>query len=417
MAQTVANLASVLKDAWTSDRLAKQFYDENPVLDDIQEVQATMIGSQAQVPIHKYNSGGYTSTSPAGGVLNPPGQVGTDQAIYTMVYHWFQVQLETGALNQTGGDTQAIVAAKDLEIKGAISATSRQISRQLVNNGDGLIAQCTTTTASTTVNLLPQASGGLGYDAIVRGWLYPGLPIDIGTTADSDSVVTGTVITDVNEDPTSPSITIGTSVTTSSSHYISIANPNSATATSPELNGFRNMFASNGTLGGINPATPGEGFWKPALIDTTTTSFSLDLALNLQLKGFQKSGKYGGTVYTSAKQNAAFYSLLQNQVRFVGEQKLGAGGVGGLTGMEWNGMGINVLPDIVDKEWYYVDKSAFVRIVGNIKKPTWTSELEGGGEGLRWQQGTTAFTEGLVFPFNVGVQRRNTSAAAIGLTA
>jgi hypothetical protein len=417
MAQTVANLASVLKQAWTSDRLAKQFYDENPVLDDIRQVQATMIGSQAQVPIEKYNSGGYTSTAPAGGVLNPAGNVATDQAIYTMVYHWFQVALETAALNQTGSNMQAVVAAKDLEIKGAISATSRQISRQLVNNGDGLIAQCTTGGASTVVNLLPQASGGLGYDAIARGWLYPGLPVDVGTTGDSDSLTTGSVITDVGEDPTTPTITIGASITTTSSHYVSIANPNSATATNPELNGFRNMFGSNGTLGGINPASAGESFWKPALIDTTSTTFSLDMALGLQAKSFQKLGKYGGTVYTSAKQNQNFYSLLQNQVRFVGDQKLGAGGVGGLTGLEWNGMGINVLPDIVDKEWYYVDKSALVRIVGNITKPTWTSELEGSGEGLRWGQGTTAFNEGLVLPLQVGVSRRNTSASAINLTA
>jgi hypothetical protein len=159
-----------------------------------------------------------------------------------MVYHWFQVALETAALNQTGAQMQAVVAAKDLEIKGAIGNVSRQCSRQLVNNGDGLIAQCTTGGASTTINLLPQASGGLGYDAIVSGWLYPGLPVDIGTTADSDSLATGSVITDVSEDATAPTITIGSSVTTTSSHYVSIANPNSATATNPELNGFRNMF-------------------------------------------------------------------------------------------------------------------------------------------------------------------------------
>lgn len=416
MPQTVANLASVLKDAWTSDRVQKQFYDENPVLERIKQVTATMIGSQAQVPIHSGRSGGYTSTNAAGGSLNPAGNQQTDQAIYTLVYHWFQVQLETGAINQAGSSAQAIIAAKDLEMKGAISDVSKQCSRQMVTNGDGLIAQCTSGGASTTVNLLPAASGGLGYDAIVRGWLYPGLPVDVGTTADSDSLATGSVITAVNESPTAPTITIGSSITTTSSHYVSVANPNSTTATNPELNGFGNI-VSTASLGGINPATAGDEFWQPAKIDSSTTTFSLDLALDLQRAVFQKGGAYDATVVTSAKQMANFYSLLQNQVRFNGEQGMGAGGVGGTVGLTWNGTGVNVWPDVPDKYWWHLNLDDFVRITGNIKKPTWVSDLEGAGGDLRWSQGTTAFNNAIVWPFQVGVQRRNRMAGATALTA
>jgi hypothetical protein len=128
MAQTVANLSSVLKDAWTSNRLAKQFYNKNPILDWIGEVDATMIGFQAQVPIHKWRSGGSTSTGPAGGTLNPAANQQTDQAIYTMVYLWHQVQLEVAALNQSGSGMQSVIAAKDLEIQGAIDDISKQAS-------------------------------------------------------------------------------------------------------------------------------------------------------------------------------------------------------------------------------------------------------------------------------------------------
>jgi hypothetical protein len=417
MAQTVANLASVLKDAWTSDRIQKQFYDENPLLEKIKPFKATMIGSQAQVPIHKYRSGGYTSTAAAGGSLNPAGNQQTDQALYTLVYHWFQVQLETGAINQAGSNATSIVKAKDFEMEGAVSDLSKQASRQVATNGDGLIAQCTTGGASTTVNLLPAASGGKGYDAIVRGWLYPGLVVDVGTTADSDSLATGSTITDVAESDTAPTITIGSSITTTSSHYVSIANPNSATATNPEVNGLRNLVGTS-TLGGINPASAGESFWKAAKVDTATTSFSLDLALDLQRAAFQKSGSYGNTtVVTSAKQMQNFYSLLQNQVRFNGERGLGAGNIGGTDGLTWNGNAVNVIPDILDSDWFVLNLDDFVRVHGTIDKPTWTSELEGAGGDLRWSQGTTAFVEGVVWPFQIGVQRRNRSAAATGLTA
>jgi len=48
MASTVANLASVLKDAWTSQRVQKQFYNENPVLEKVRTFPTTVIGDQAQ---------------------------------------------------------------------------------------------------------------------------------------------------------------------------------------------------------------------------------------------------------------------------------------------------------------------------------------------------------------------------------
>lgn len=418
MASTVANLTSVLKDAWTSDRMVKQFYDENPLLAWFQGTSPTMIGAQAQVPIHKRRSGPSTSTNAAGGVLNPAGNQVVDQAIYTIPYLWRQINLEVAAINQTG-NAQSIVSAKDFEIEGAVNDIARDASRMLANNGDGFIAQCTTGGASTTVNLLPAASGGLGFDAIVRDWLRVDMVVDIGTAADSDVLATGAVISAVAESATAPTITTATSVTTDSTHFISVANPNSITLTNPEINGLRNMIGT-GTLGGINPATAGNEYWKPgaAALDTTTTSFSLDLMLNVNRTVFQKSGNARtSTVLMSAKQMTNFYSLLQNQVRFTGERDMGAGGIGNMDGLKWNGMGINVWPDIADKEVYFLNREDFERITGNIKKPTWTSEIEGNGQGLRWSQGTTAFVEGIVFPIQVGPNRRNRSGAITNLVA
>jgi hypothetical protein len=89
----------------------------------------------------------------------------------------------------------------------------------------------------------------------------------------------------------------------------------------------------------------------------------------------------------SPKQMANLNLLLQNQVRFTDDVKLGAGGIPGVPGLNWNGNGMNIYPDIVDKELYFITRSDLVKIFGNIKKPTWTSELEGTGEGLRWTQG------------------------------
>lgn len=420
MAQTIANIASVVKDVWTSEKIQKQFYNLNPVLKMLREAPGTKVddmGLQAQVPIHSLRSGGYTSTNAAGGSLNPAGQQGVAQSTLTLVYHWFQIALETAVLNQTGGSSQSIIAGKMLEMEGAVDDMSKQCSRQLVGNGDSILAACATGGAATEVELLVGSSGGRGFGAIQRGHLYPGLPVDIGTTSDTDSLVTGSVITAVEEVAATPSITIGTSIsTTAGTHFVYIANPNSATLPNTELSGLRQI-AGNATFGGINPATAGNEYWKAATVDTSTTSFSLDMALNLQMAVFQKSGNYDAVVLTSAKQAAAFYSLLQNQVRFMGDRKLGAGGVGGLTGLDWNGTGINVFPDMYDSDWLMLNMDDLVLVQGSIKKPTWATELQGSGGDILWSPGTTGFLNGAVWPFQVGAQRRNRMAAATALTA
>ena len=417
MAQTATSLAAVLKDAWTSERIQRQFYNDHPPLERIEQVQATMIGQQAQVPIHKGRSGGYVSTGPAGGSLNPADQQRVDQAVYTMVYHWFQVDLEVSALNQAGGsNVQAVLGAKDLEVEGAVNDLRNQCMRQLATNGDGIVAQCASGGASTTVQLVASPSGtAWGFDAIQRGWLYNGLPVDIGTTADTDALATGAVITSFAESPTAPTITTATSVTTvAGTHFVYIANPNSTTAANPELNGLRNIVNTTGALGGLNPGTAGQEFWAASKRDTTTSVFSLDLVLDLQRAVMQKSAKYMTDVWTGLKQQSSFYSLLQNQVRFQGEMNLGAGKVGGLV---WNNIIVNGYPDILDSDWYCLTLSDFVKIVGSINKPTWASDLEGDGGKLRWKQGFTDFVDGVVYPFQIGIQRRNTHAAATALTA
>lgn len=144
MAQTATSLASVIKDVWTSDRIQKQFEAANAPLSRLQSVQGTMIGTQAQVPIYNNRSGAYTSVGAAGGSLNPALAQQVTQATYTLVYSWFQTELETSALAQAGGGMQSVISAKDLEIQGGLENTLHQMTRQLVTNGDGIVASCAT---------------------------------------------------------------------------------------------------------------------------------------------------------------------------------------------------------------------------------------------------------------------------------
>jgi hypothetical protein len=414
--QTAISMAQALKEAWTSERMQKQFEDKNAPLGRIEALRGTMIGRQAQTPIWPGRSGAFTTVGAGGGNLNPALQQPVAQALWTLVYNWFQIALDTSAIAQASGQSaQSVVGGKDLEIEGAIENTKHQMTRMIVTNGDSIVAACGTATSSTTVPLTAAASEGAtyGYSALVRGWLFPNMAVDIGTTADSDALVTESPVSAVSySNPAAPTITIGTAIApTAGTHFVYIPNPNSTIAPNPELNGLRQIVGS-GALGGLNPATAGQEYWRGALVDNTTTTFSLDLPLNLQRYILQNSNEPGTAVWTGYKQQANFYSLLQNQVQFAGDQNLGAGNV---SGPKWNGMTVDAFADVLDSDWFQLTLPDLIRVTSAIDKPTWASDIEGAGGSTRWQQGTTRFVDGLVYPMQFGAQRRNTHAAALAL--
>jgi hypothetical protein len=283
MADTATTLASVLKDAWTENDLQKQFDDSAGPLKEMNNFKATMIGAQAQVPIWKNNAGGFTSFGNAGGSFNTYNNVGTDQAIYTLATLGMPVSIELSAINQGGGGSQSVVASKMIAIAAGQSELGKQAVRMLMTNGDGIVAQCDNGGASTTVNLVASPSGTYyGYDSLVRNWLHVGSIVDIGTTADTDALATAATVTAISDSASAPTFTTATSVTTTKdTHFVYIANPNSTTAANPETNGLRNIVATTGAIGGVNPATAGQEFWKAAVRDTSTTILSLDLVVTL----------------------------------------------------------------------------------------------------------------------------------------
>ena len=416
MPQTAVSMAQALKEAWTADRLQKQYEDKNYPLGRLEAIRGVMIGKQAQTPVWGGRSGAFTSVGAAGGNLNPAQQQPVAQALWTLVYNWFQIALDASALAQASGQNmQSVVGAKDLEIEGAIENTKHQMTRMFVTNGDGIVAAAATTASNTVIGLTASAAEGTayGYSSLVRGWLFPGMPVDVGTTGDTDALATEATIAAVDySNPAAPTVTLPAAIaTTAGTHFFYIPNPNSATAPNPELNGLRQIVGA-GALGGLNPATAGQEFWRGAFRDVTTTLFSLDLALNLQRYVLQNSNQPGTDVWTSYRQQANFYALLQSQVMFSGDQNLAAGNV---AGPKWNGMTVNAFADILDTDWFQLTLKDLVRVTSGIGKPTWASDIEGGGQSIAWQANTTRFIDGLVYPLQVGVQRRNTQAAALAL--
>jgi hypothetical protein len=424
--QTATTMADVLKEGWSADRLQGQFEDKNLPLGRLEAYRGVVMGRQVNTPILAGRAGAYTSVGAAGGNLNDPIPQPVTKAFWSMPYSWFQIALDTSALIQSGQDVQSIVAGKDLEIKGAVENTRHQMSRQVVTGGDGIVAACDTGGPAAAVKLINAASEGAsyGYSALMRGWLQAGFPVQIGTTADIDALTTGLGagpgvgqiagrgwIQSVDRTASAPTITLQAAITTvAGTHFAYVPNPNSATAANPEMNGIRQLIGS-GTFGGINPATAGFDFWAGAARDVTTTTFSLDLALNLQRLVMQNSGNAPAEIWSGFKQQMNLYALLQSQVQYSGD---GAMNVGNVNAPTWNGMKIQAMADILDTDFFMLTPSDLFRVKGNVDQPRWASDVAGGGS-LEWKQGTTQFVDGVVYPINLGAQRRNTQAGAINL--
>jgi hypothetical protein len=141
---------------------------------------------------------------------------------------------------------------------------------------------------------------------------------------------------------------------------------------------------------------------------------SLDLILSLSQRVLQKTGKQFTDTVTGFKQQNNFYSLLQNQVRFAGDMKLGAGNSGGVT---WGNTKVDAYAAVLDTDWFCLTFDDLIRVTGDITKPTWYSTLAGMTQGAIPTLGSTALGDQLVFAYQVGTRRRKSQAAATALSA
>jgi hypothetical protein len=404
MPQTWSTFQAALKETWTDDDFETQFYDNHPLLEDIERTEKHTIGEYANVPLLLTRNGGFTVAGTAGSsALNAAGNVGPAQAQYALAYNYQQVKVDHPAIVSSQGSPNAVAAALDTELEGASSMMRTQITRQVYQDQTALICQCAAGGASTTVNL----NATTGYDALVKGWLDVSMTVDVGTTASEATIAADTVISAVSIDSTTPTITIGSSVTTTTSHYISVANARSGTS-SLEMNGLGNIISGSATLGGISATNRWKGY-----VDSTTTDLTLDslLAVQQQVQQFTNKVKPSMKVIMGFQQGRRFYNLFQNQVRFQSDSQLAAGNT---KGIEWNGMTIMQDGDAPAGKVFFVDTDALLLVTSPLGVH-WANEITG-GEKVVWGQGTTGFVGLLAYPLNLAARRRNSMAAMTALT-
>lgn len=402
MAATVSTIQAALKETWTEERIAEQLYQDNPILDRAKKLKNTQMGEYALTPIHVGRNWGWSATSNSPSSLNDAGEQAYAQAQWSYTNQHQQIRIQGSAIDQTRGDALAVASVVDEEVSGAVNDLNRNLTRQIFGDGSGQIAQCGTTSSSTTVQLNTTS----GFNAIERGWIDVGAVIDIGTSANPTAIASGVSITAT--DLANSTITIsGSAVSTTSSHYVTLKGARSG-STSYEMNGLHNIVSTSAVLGGLDPASQPQ--WKAANVDSTSQALTLNLLYVQNSKVAQKTGKPATFVVTGLKQQRAAYSLAQAQVRFAKDAPLT---VGSVDGVDINGVKLYAVPDCKNEDIFFLTIEDVLSV--SAGDPYWQSRVTG-GQTLEWVQGTDSYAGKLSVRMQLGCRRRNSHAKLSGLT-
>lgn len=402
MAATLTAYNDALKRIWTQEQLEEQIYQDTPLLSRIEKLTRHKVGEVARVPLHVSRNGGYTALPAGGGNLNTAGNQGISKAQYNYTNHHQQIAIQGDAIDGTSSNALSVAEVIDTEVKGALTDLKRQLQRQLFLNGDALIAQCRTSD-SNNVDLNTTS----GRNAIDRGWLFVGQPVDVGTTTIEDDIVNGSTITAVDSSLYAFTVAAGNITTEDTGDYVSQKDARDGT-TSYEMNGLQNLVDTAADFAGLTVA--GEPTWAAAGEDSTSQALTLSLMLQQDQKIHQKTGSKADFVVTGLKQERKFYELLQQQVRYSSDSGLNAGNQ---ENVKWKGMEFICDPDCQD-EYMYFGKLKHLFIVA-IDKPYWQSKVTGGNI-LDWVQGTDAYGAKLTYRLNLATNRRNAFSKLTALT-
>jgi hypothetical protein len=404
---TLSTLSNIMKNFYLGP-VQVQFNNEILVHQLLKVDSENLEGLAAHVPLHSKRSGGLGSRGELE-TLPAAGNQGYDKAVFDLAYHYGRAQVSGQSIHKTRSSAGAFLQAMKSELDGLKDDLALDFARQVYSNGDGVVAATGVTSASTTV-VLGSA------EAIIKGYLYINMVIDIGDTSNPIVVAQARTITDV--DPVAGTIVIsGAAVTTTTSHRI-FRSGNAGPSTSYALRemdaGLEKLISTSAnTVGGINAASAGSRFWDN-LRNTTGGAISLS-TLMLEWNRANAAGAKANEVVAITTpgltrrlfETSDFKSLVQ----FVNTKEFG----GGFSEISFavNGMPIRLYPDRLAPfgKVLLIDKK-HVRLFS----PADWDFLSRDGLTVRWVNDIDAYQAALFRYANMGADRRNTSNVISGLT-
>lgn len=339
MALTLTTADSALKE-WYLPALRNQLNNDTPMLNIIGQRTVDVEGRRAVLSL-KVSRSASTGSRLEGGTLPTAGNQAYAEERVSLKSHYHTIQVSGQTIKLMDSNRGAFVRAVESEMQGAKDDISRDMNRQLWGTSNGVLATCGTTSGSTTVQLAAATP-----DSVMRAF-FVGETVDIGTVAQlaagSGGRVYGATISAI--DATNKTITIGSSITTNSSDFVSRAGNGGATTSQREVTGLQSIVASSGSLYNVDPAT--YPIWVSTVDSNSGTPRSI--SENLLAKNVQQvqlaSGMWPTHIITSDGVHRAFAALLQSQKRYPNTREL----PGGYTGLDFAAAG-KTLPVVYDRD-------------------------------------------------------------------
>lgn len=327
MPATLSTVDAILKDDY------KEYLDNlneaNFILSQVETRKDTVQGRIARHAVHLGRSSGVGARA-EGGTLPTAANQSYATVPVPVRYVYGRIQLSGPTIKQAVTDRGAFIDALDAEMEGIKKDAMKDVNRQLWGTSNGVIAQCGTTSSSTTVVL----ASTTGSTALRQLFFDGGMVVDIGTVASPTTVASARTITSVDE--TNKTIAIsGAAVTTSSSHYVFRSGAGGASSNTGqpgdgqvELTGLQTIVDDTAILHTINPSSQPK--WKSYVNSNSGTNRSITetLITGSIMKTLTNSGKKPSLLVSAEGVNLAISNLLLSLKRNMEQTNLKGGYAG-----------------------------------------------------------------------------------------
>lgn len=327
MAATLSTVDAILKDDY------KEYLDNlneaNFILSQVETRKDTVQGRIARHAVHLGRSSGVGARAESGTLPTAANQSYATVPV-PVRYVYGRIQLSGPTIKQAVTDRGAFIDALDAEMEGIKKDAMKDVNRQLWGTSNGVIAQCGTTSSSTTVVL----ASSTGTTALRQLFFDGGMVVDIGTVASPTTVASARTVTSVDE--TNKTIAIsGAAVTTSSSHFVFRSGAGGASNNSGqpgdgqiELTGLQTIVDDTAVLHTIDPASQPK--WKAYVNSNSGTNRSVteSLITGSIMKVLTNSGKKPSLLVSAEGVNLAISNLLLSLKRNMEQTQLKGGYAG-----------------------------------------------------------------------------------------
>lgn len=396
---TLTTLANVLKEYYLPP-VVEQLNNDVLLLQRLNASDKGIFGKSAYISIHRGRNTGVGARG-ENVALAAAGAQGYDRLAFDLSYQYARLRVTGPSMIKTSQEAGAFVEALRSEMDGVRNDVQKDMARQLYGDGTGTIATVQTGASSATQTLTSD-------EALRKGQLFPGMVIDIGTTANPVSSLDGTSGANpiLSVSISAKTITMTSSVSTTTSDKVVRQGSNFANGTY-EMSGIQQVIPSGGanTFGGLDATASGKAYWDVQRLDGQG---ALTLDKMVQLYNTQRiAGGTPSAMYTSLGVQRTYYNLLQSQIRFQDPMQL----AGGFEALSFNQKPLIADIDAPFGKIFFLDEPNLIL----FSDRDW-HYLDEDGDVLKWVVGFDAWEAALARYVQLGAKRRNTQGVLFNLT-